>query len=171
VINITEYQVGPGTYGVAVSADGSVWTSLVDRGALARVSPVGQASQLQLDSAQSRPLVLTQGPDGAIWFSRSDGHIGRIAADGDTTSLPVRSPTGDAWSLVVWIASPGRMIQSRAGRPAALAGWTRWYWAVPSTPRGGAATRCDSWPGARSCAARGVAPLQRPGGRGLRLAG
>jgi hypothetical protein len=100
MINITEYQVGPGAYGVAISADGSVWTSLVDRGALARVSPDGQASQLQLDSAQSRPMVLTQGPDGTIWFTRGDGLIGRIAADGGTTSLPVRTPTGDAWSLV-----------------------------------------------------------------------
>ena len=36
---VTEYDVGPGAYGVAVAADGAVWTSLTGRGELARVGP------------------------------------------------------------------------------------------------------------------------------------
>jgi hypothetical protein len=71
-------------------------------------------SQLQLDSAQSRPMVLTQGPDSAIWFSRGDGHNGRIAADGDTASLPVRTPTGGR--LVVGGEGPGPIVSGRHQR-------------------------------------------------------
>lgn len=36
---VTEYDVGPGAYGVAVATDGVVWTSLVERGELAGVGP------------------------------------------------------------------------------------------------------------------------------------
>ena len=34
---VTEYEVGPGAYGVALGADGAAWTSLTGRGELARV--------------------------------------------------------------------------------------------------------------------------------------
>ena len=39
VTEYTEYDVGPGAYGVAIAADGAVWTSLTGRGELARVGP------------------------------------------------------------------------------------------------------------------------------------
>jgi virginiamycin B lyase len=39
---VTEYDVGPGAYGVALAADGAVWTSLTGRGELARVGPDGR---------------------------------------------------------------------------------------------------------------------------------
>ena len=29
---VTEYEVGPGAYGVALDADGAAWTSLTGRG-------------------------------------------------------------------------------------------------------------------------------------------
>jgi hypothetical protein len=41
---VTEYDVGPGAYGVALAADGAVWTSLTGRGELARVGPDGQVA-------------------------------------------------------------------------------------------------------------------------------
>ena len=34
---VTEYEVGPGAYGVTLGADGAAWTSLTGRGELARV--------------------------------------------------------------------------------------------------------------------------------------
>ena len=89
---VTEYDVGPGAYGVAIAADGAVWTSLVERGELARVGPGGQVSRVRLDPA-SRPMVLTLGPDGAVWFSRGDGRIGRIEPGGTASSVPVLAPT------------------------------------------------------------------------------
>ena len=42
---VTEYDVGPGAYGVALAADGAVWTSLTGRGELARVGPDGTESR------------------------------------------------------------------------------------------------------------------------------
>ena len=83
---VTEYDVGPGAYGVALAADGAAWTSLTGRGELARVGPDGQVSQIRLDTGQSRPMVLARGPDDAIWFSRGDGRIGRT------------DPAGSAWT-------------------------------------------------------------------------
>ena len=85
-MDVIQYDVGPGAYGVARADDGAVWTSLTGRGELARVSPDGQVSRIQLDTGQSRPMVLARGPDGAIWFSRGDGRIGRI------------DPAGSAWT-------------------------------------------------------------------------
>jgi hypothetical protein len=91
---VIEYDVGPGAYGVAQAGDGAVWTSLPERGALARVSPDGQVSRVPLDAGPSRPMVLALGPDGAIWFSRGDGRIGRIAPSGDLSSVPVTTADG-----------------------------------------------------------------------------
>ena len=42
---ITEYEVGPGAYGVAIDADGGVWTTLVELGELARLGKVGRSSE------------------------------------------------------------------------------------------------------------------------------
>ena len=88
---VTEYDVGPGAYGVALAADGAVWTSLTGRGELARD---GQVSRVRLDTGESRPMVLARGPDGAIWFSRGDGRIGRITPADDITAYPL--PTAGA---------------------------------------------------------------------------
>ena len=89
---VTEYDVGPGAYGVALAADGAVWTSLTGRGELVRVGPDGQVSQIRLDTGQSRPMVLARGPDDAIWFSRGDGRIGRTDPAGTASSVPVLTP-------------------------------------------------------------------------------
>jgi virginiamycin B lyase len=91
---VTEYEVGPGAYGVTLDADGAAWTSLTGRGELARVGPDGQVSHVSLDSAQSRPMVLARGPDDAIWFSRGDGQIGRADPTGTVSSMPVLTPEG-----------------------------------------------------------------------------
>ena len=105
---VTEYEVGPGAYGVTLGADGAAWTSLTGRGELARVGPDGQVSHVSLDSAQSRPMVLARGPDDAIWFSRGDGQIGRAdptgtvflnacAHAGGLALRPVRRPGRDLY--------------------------------------------------------------------------
>jgi hypothetical protein len=56
---VTEYEVGPGAYGVALGADGAAWTSLTGRGELARVGPDGQVSHVSLDSAPGRLACVT----------------------------------------------------------------------------------------------------------------
>jgi virginiamycin B lyase len=104
---VTEYDVGPGAYGVAIATDGVVWTSLVERGELAGVGPGGQVSRVPLDSARSRPMVLTAGPDAAVWFSRGDGRIGRVEPGGAVSSIPVLTPAGSAYGLC---AGPDRTL-------------------------------------------------------------
>src|SRR5262249_43096353 len=104
---VTEYDVGPGAYGVALAADGAVWTSLTGRGELARVGPDGQVSRVRLDIGQSRPMVLAGGPDGAIWFSRGDGRSGRIDPAGVVSSVPVLTPAGSPYGLC---AGPDRTL-------------------------------------------------------------
>ena len=96
---VTEHGVGPGAYGVALAADGTAWTSLVEAGQLARVGPGGRVSRVSLDAEQSRPMVLTPGPDDAIWFSRGDGHIGRVDPAGAVSALPVPTRSGSPYGL------------------------------------------------------------------------
>ena len=96
---VTEYEVGPGAYGVTLGADGAAWTSLTGRGELARVGPDGQVSHVSLDNAQSRPMVLARGPDDAIWFSRGDGQIGRTDPAGTVSSTPALTPDGSPYGL------------------------------------------------------------------------
>jgi streptogramin lyase len=98
-MRVTEYDVGPGAYGVALAADGAVWASLPERGELVRLGPGGHVSRVRLDAAESRPMVLTPGPDGAIWFSRGDGRIGRVTPAGDVSSVPVASPARSLYGV------------------------------------------------------------------------
>ena len=98
-MNITEYHVGPGAYGVALAADGAAWTTLVERGELARVDPGGQVSRVRLETGLSRPMVLALGSDGAIWFSRGDGRIGRVDPAGTVSSVPVATPADSLYGL------------------------------------------------------------------------
>src|SRR5690348_13248656 len=96
---VTEYQVGVGAYGIAVAADGAVWTSLVERGELARVDPTGQVSRVSLGSADSRPMVMALGPDATLWCSLGDGRIARIEDGGAVSSMPVLTPEGSPYGL------------------------------------------------------------------------
>ena len=105
-MSVTEYDVGPGAYGVAIDAEGRVWTTLVELGELARVSHDGQVDRFRLDAEHSRPMVLTTGLD-AVWFSRGDGRIGRVDPAGTISSLPVLTPTGSPYGLC---AGPDRTL-------------------------------------------------------------
>ena len=88
-MRVTEHEVGPGAYGVGIAADGAVWTSLVPSGELARLDPDGTSTRIELDSPASRPMVLTNGTGGDLWFSRGDGFLGHIDRTGTITTLPV----------------------------------------------------------------------------------
>lgn len=106
-MRITEYDVGAGAYGVAIARDGAVWTTLVERGELARVAPDGTVSHVRLDAGDCRPMVLAHGPDAALWFSRGDGLLGRVAPDGDVSSRPTLTAEGAPYGLC---AGPGRAL-------------------------------------------------------------
>jgi virginiamycin B lyase len=98
-MRITEHEVGPGAYGVAITADGAVWTSLVERGELARLDPDGACTRVALDSPLSRPMVLTNGTDGDLWFSRGDGFLGHIDRTGSMSSRPVLTTSATPYGV------------------------------------------------------------------------
>lgn len=52
-MRVTEHDVGPGAYGVAITPDGAVWTSLVEGGELARIDSDGTCTMITLDSPRS----------------------------------------------------------------------------------------------------------------------
>ena len=44
-------------------------------------------------------MVPALGPDGAVWFTRGDGRIGRVDPSGTASSVPVPTPTGWPYGL------------------------------------------------------------------------
>ncbi|MET7751902.1 hypothetical protein [Micromonospora sp. NPDC005367] len=74
-------EAGAGPYGVTTGPDGASWLTLVHAGAVARMSADGEVRTWSLGAPESRPLIITPGPDDALWFTRSgadrpDQHIG-----------------------------------------------------------------------------------------------
>ena len=65
---VTEYDVGPGAYGVAIATDGVVWTSLVERGELAGVG-------LQ---PGAEPHGLAIASDGTLWVALEAGSLAHL---------------------------------------------------------------------------------------------
>lgn len=96
---VTEHQIGPGAYGVAITPDGTVWTTLADRGELVALRPDREVTRVRLDSEHSRPMVITCDPAGSLWFSRGDGAIGHVDAAGSVTSRPVLTAEGSPYGL------------------------------------------------------------------------
>ncbi len=67
-----------------------MWVTLVQGGAVARVSPTGEVSTFSVGEG-SRPSIIAAGPDGALWFTRSgDDRIGRITTAGELSSFELR---------------------------------------------------------------------------------
>ena len=95
---VTEYDVGPGAYGVAVAADGAVWTSLTG------LTPAGS------------PYGLCAGPGRTLWYTLvAADRIGRISLDGGSEEFPLpdrscrphavaATPDGGCWATL-WAAS------------------------------------------------------------------
>ena len=60
------------------------------------------------DSPACRPTVITFGPDGALWFTRSQDHqIGRITVDGGTEAFRVPTPGSGPFGIT---AGPDDML-------------------------------------------------------------
>jgi virginiamycin B lyase len=107
-MTVTEYDVGPGAYGVALAADGAAWTSLVERGELARVGPGGDVSRISLG--------LCAGPDRTLWYTLLNAdRAGRLCTGGGTEEFPLpdrscrphtvaAAADGGCW-VALWAAS------------------------------------------------------------------
>jgi len=64
---VTEYEVGPGAYGVALGADGAAWTSLTDRD--------GSITQEVGFEPGAEPHGIALGPDRSVWIALETGTV------------------------------------------------------------------------------------------------
>ena len=83
--DLTSYDVPPGgVHGVAVAADGGVWFTQRNDGAIGHLDPVdGSVDVTPLDDLTSMPTEITVGADGSIWFTLQAGNaIGRLIPGG-----------------------------------------------------------------------------------------
>ncbi|GAA1591078.1 virginiamycin B lyase family protein [Kribbella karoonensis] len=110
---LSEHAVDGAPYGV-VSADGEVWTTLVHTGQIATVS----GRVFDLEAPGSRPSVIVDGPDDAVWFTRNgDDRVGRIGYDGAVSSVQVAGapyglcvgPDGALWCTLMSSDAIGRI--------------------------------------------------------------
>ena len=85
-----------------------MWVTLVHSGSIARVTTGGDVTVYPV-GPQSRPSIITAGPDGAMWFTRTgDDRIGRITTAGELTAFELaggqralRHHCGRGWRVVV----------------------------------------------------------------------
>jgi virginiamycin B lyase len=103
MMTVTSYEVPEGAYGVAVAGDGAVWGTLPHADALVRLDPGGGWDLVPLEGG-SRPTVMASGPDGDVWFSRSDGAIGRVELDRAVTTFAL---SGEASAYGICVAPDG----------------------------------------------------------------
>jgi virginiamycin B lyase len=73
------YSGGSGTGNIVVGADGALWYSRPGNDAIGRITTTGNVREFPI--TVDYPGWITSGPDGAIWFTGSDG-IYRMGLDG-----------------------------------------------------------------------------------------
>jgi streptogramin lyase len=98
----------------AVGGDGNIWFTVTGGlgadGAIARVTPSGQATYITAPGQIREPRNLALGADGDMWFTDFEGAVGRITPSGTVTAFatPNVAPTvitagadGNVWFAVV----------------------------------------------------------------------
>ena len=98
-----------------------------------RVSPF-ERTRFTLPGAGKAPTDIAVGPDGALWFTESDGNaIGRITTSGEITEFPVPTPgahptgitagpDGNIWFTENTTGAVGRVAFDRPNSPASGGG-------------------------------------------------
>jgi virginiamycin B lyase len=134
-----EYLSRPYTpTGLAITANGTVWTTSTNHNAVYRIGPTGGFTRFDIRTPNAQPGQIAAAPDGSLWFTMpAIRALGRITPNGDITEHPIgtESPTnvavapdGTVWftmknySMLGWIR-PGDAVQKiRCGtNPGALA--------------------------------------------------
>jgi virginiamycin B lyase len=109
-------SLGASPFGVAVDAQGTVWTTLQGVDKLARIPVNGQMTELEVPTRHSGLGDVTVDRSGAVWFVEIRvNQIGRFA-DGRFTEFPV--PTSSA-GLITLAAAPDGAVwftELRAGQ-------------------------------------------------------
>jgi virginiamycin B lyase len=107
--------------GIAVGADGALWSTEPASARIVRVSTTGAVSTFAVPGAGAELSSIAAGPDGALWFTegRRD-EVGRITTAGAVSEFPL--PAGsDAGYIVaggdgaLWLAAAGTDSIDRVG--------------------------------------------------------
>jgi virginiamycin B lyase len=93
----------PGPHGLAVAPDGeTLWFTGKEGGNVGRVEPDGTVTAFPLRDADSKPIYIVAGPDGAMWFTELiSNRIGRIDADGILAEYDIPTPNSRPIALAV----------------------------------------------------------------------
>ncbi|MCR2764505.1 hypothetical protein NQ152_13420 [Microbacterium sp. zg.B48] len=93
----------PGPHGLAVAPDGeTLWFTGKEGGNVGRVDPDGTVTAFPLQDADSKPIYIVAGPDGAMWFTELIANrIGRIDADGTLAEYDIPTPNSRPIALAV----------------------------------------------------------------------
>jgi virginiamycin B lyase len=117
-----------GPYGVAVSADGTVWASLQRTSKLMRIAPGGATAMIELPRRGSNPTDVAVGRDGSVWFLQfranrlgqlKEGRFSEFEVGGQNVGLSGLAVAADGavWFGMVRSSSLGRL---RDGKIATL---------------------------------------------------
>jgi len=110
----------PNPYGVAVDAQGTVWATLQGAGKLARITPDGEVTEIDIPTRASGPSDIAVDGSGAVWFLEfRTNKVGRYA-DGRFTEFPVPTakaaltglavaPDGSVWFGELRVPALGRL--------------------------------------------------------------
>ena len=97
--------------GLAAGPDGNVWFTDGGLNKIGRVTPLGKIKQFSLPSGVT-PRLITDGPDGALWFNAGP-EIGRITTAGVVTMFPL--PSGSSAGSIASGADGNLWFTGRAG--------------------------------------------------------
>jgi virginiamycin B lyase len=83
-----------GLTGVTVDAQGNVWATESVANRIVKLGTNGRLTHYDVPTPNSRPGVITVGPDGALWFCEGYGkNIGRRPRDRQHQGVPHRRPS------------------------------------------------------------------------------
>lgn len=101
---VTQVPTKGTTQGIAVAADGSLWTTHHGSANITRFGTDGAQKGVWevTGKKKSQPLFIVPGPDGALWFTEQDERrIGRISTTGEVKTWPLPPTFGSPMQIIV----------------------------------------------------------------------
>jgi len=84
-----------------IPGNDSLWFTETSSNKIARIDPSKKISEYAIPTAESKPLDIQHGPDGAMWFTESGmGKIGRIDSTGKITEYSVGAANDAPTALI-----------------------------------------------------------------------
>jgi streptogramin lyase len=124
---LTERPLAPGSqpWGITAGPDDAVWFADYGAQAIGRIARDGTIQAFPLPTANARPIDITLGNDGNLWFTETTtttnldpmGNVARITPAGEVTEFPVGTmpsqiaagPDGNIWYVAWYHTAIGRL--------------------------------------------------------------